>query len=255
MEVIFTSMSEVREVALLVTIALMIVPLSISYQQHLRLEKDILWSSFRGFLQLLLVGYVITFVFSIETWYVLTGLLLLMIMVAAVNASKRGKWLSSSLVIAFTSILIAVVISISLWIIFSVVPFKAQYILPMSGMIIGNSMVICGLTFERMYNDFQQTKEFIIVKLALGATPRQASQELIEKTIKTALIPSIDSFKTTGLVHLPGMMTGMIIAGASPVEAVKYQIVIMFSLMTSAVLSAMMVSFLAYRHFFIRAMF
>lgn len=82
--------------------------------------------------------------------------------------------------------------------------------------------------------------------------PRQASQDLLESTIKVSLIPSMDSLKTIGLVHLPGMMTGMIIAGASPIEAVKYQIVIMFSL-TAAVLPALTVSFLSYKHFYKRA--
>lgn len=248
-------MREVNELALFVTVALLAIPLFISYRQHLQLEKDILWSSARGFIQLLLMGYVIAFIFSIETWYILSGLLLLMVMIAAFNSAKRGKWLRPAPFIAFAGILAAVAVSLSSWLIFGVVPFRAQYVLPMSGMIIGNSLVICGLTFERMYNDFQQTKELILAKLALGATPRQASQELIEKTIRAALIPSVDTFKTIGLVHLPGMMTGMIIAGTSPVEAVKYQIVIMFSLIASAALSAIIVGFLTYKHFFRQAMF
>jgi putative ABC transport system permease protein len=248
-------MNEVNELALLVTVALVAIPLFISYRQHLQLEKDILWSSFRGFIQLMLMGYFITLIFAIETWYVLTTLLLIMTLIASSNSSKRGKWLPSAFSISFIVILTALLTSVSMWLVFNVVPFKAQYILPMSGMIIGNSMVIAGLTFERIHNDFNHTKNLIMVKLALGATPRQASQDLLESTIKVSLIPSVDSLKTIGLVHLPGMMTGMIIAGASPIEAVKYQIVIMFSLMTAAVLSALTVSFLSYKHFYKRAKF
>lgn len=244
-----------NELGLLVAFAFMMIPLIISYKQHLALEKDIFWSSLRGFLQLLLMGYAITFIFSIESRYVLSGIILIMILIASSNASARGKWLSSSFTIAFLSILIAVISSLSLWLIFDIVSFKAQYILTMSGMIIGNSLVVTGISFERIYHEFQQTKELIMAKLALGASPRQASQELIEKTIKAAMIPTIDTFKTIGLVHMPGLMTGMIIAGASPVEAVKYQIIIMFSLMSSSALSSITVSFLTYKEFFRKAMF
>jgi putative ABC transport system permease protein len=93
------------------------------------------------------------------------------------------------------------------------------------------------------------TKELIMVKLALGAPPPSTSQDLLESTIKASLIPSVDSLKTIGLVHLPGMMTGMIIAGVSPIQAVKYQIIIMFSLMTAAVLSSLTICCRMNRHF------
>ncbi|SEN50402.1 ABC transporter permease [Lihuaxuella thermophila] len=246
---------EISLFVLLATATIVLIPLFISYQQHLGLEKEILWSTLRGSVQLLLMGYVITWIFSIETGWLLTGLLLLMIGIAAENSSKRGKWLNRSFLIAFTAIFLGEAVSLFVWLIFDVVPFRAQYVLPMSGMVIGNTMVITALSFERLYHEFQQTKEQIMGKLALGANIRQASQDLIETTVKSALIPSIDSFKTIGLVHLPGMMTGMIIAGVSPVTAVKYQILIMMSLMASSVTSALTVSFLSYRSLFRASIF
>jgi putative ABC transport system permease protein len=113
-------------------------------------------------------------------------------------------------------------------------------------------MVITGLSFERLFHEFQQSKDQVMLKLYLYNIIRQFSQDMLETTVKAALIPSIDSFKTIGLVHLPGMMTGMIIAGVSPVIAVKYQIVI---LLASSVTSALTVSFLSYRHLYKASMF
>lgn len=235
---------------LMLTATVVVIPLFISYRQHLGLEKDLLWSTFRGTAQLLVMGYLIAWIFSIETGWLLAGLLLLIIAIASRDASRRGKWLRNPFRIAFVSIFLGEAVSLSVWLLFGVVPFQARYILPMSGMIIGNVMVIAGLSFERLFREFQQTKDQVMGKLALGATIRQASQDLIETTIKAALIPSIDSFKTIGVVHLPGMMTGMIIAGTSPITAVKYQIVILLSLMASSVTSALAVSFLSYRYLF-----
>lgn len=246
---------EISFFVLLVTTIVVMIPLFISYQQHLGLEKEILWSTIRGSIQLFLMGYLITWIFSIETGWLLIGLLLLMIYIAAYDSSKRGKWLIRSFVIAFTAITFGEAFSLIVWLIFDVIPFRAQYALPMSGMIIGNTMVITSLSFERLYHEFQQTREQIMGKLALGATIRQASQDLIRSTVRACLIPSIDSFKTIGLVHLPGMMTGMIIAGASPVVAVKYQMIIMLTLMASSVISAFTVSVLSYRYLFKASIF
>lgn len=243
-------MQTVSNWALFITAALLSIPLLISYHQRLRLEKEIWLSTIRGFIQLLLLGYIITLLFSLETWYVIIGLLFFMMLIAAFSAGKRGAWLRGSVRIAFIGICAAEAVSLMLWLTFGIVPFTAQYVFPMSGMIIGNAMVTSALTFERMDNEFKQTKDQIWGKLALGATPRQASQELLQTTIKAALIPSLDIFKTIGLVQIPGMMTGMIMAGASPIDAVRYQIVIMFSLLSSAVLSAMIVSYLSYRQFY-----
>ncbi|MFC7440572.1 ABC transporter permease [Laceyella putida] len=241
---------EISFFVLLATATFVLIPLTVSYQQHLGLEKEILWSTIRGSIQLLLMGYLITWIFSIETGWFLFGLLLLMISIAAHDAAKRGKWLKRSFVFAFAAISFGEAVSLFVWLLFDVVPFRAQYVLPMSGMIIGNTMVITGLSLERLYHEFQHTREQIMGKLALGATIRQASQDLIETAVKASLIPSIDSFKTIGLVHLPGMMTGMIIAGVSPIIAVKYQMIIMLSLMASSVTSALSVSFLCYRYLF-----
>jgi putative ABC transport system permease protein len=96
-------------------------------------------------------------------------------------------------------------------------------------------------------------REEILVALSLGATSRQASERLTREAIRAGMIPIIDSMKTVGLVQLPGMMTGLIIAGTSPIEAVRYQLLIMFSFTAASALTSIILGFLVYPTLFTRA--
>lgn len=249
------SVKDISYVTLLAVFFFMVVPLWLSYKQKLGLSKDILIASSRAFIQLLFIGYIITFVFSIQSPSLFSLLIIVMVVIAARACAKRGNDFRYAFWIAFSAIFAAEVISIFIWVAFGMVEYEGQYILPMSGMIIGSSMVAVSLTFDRLKREFELTKDLIMGKLALGATNRQASQDLIETTVKAALIPNVESMKTIGLVQLPGMMTGAIIAGASPVIAVKYQLVIVLTIFGNAAITAMIVCFLTYPAFFKQRMF
>lgn len=123
-------------------------------------------------------------------------------------------------------------------------------VIPIAGMIAGNAMVAVGLCYnnlgQRVISEQQQIQE----KLSLGATPKQASAILIRDSIRAALIPTVDSAKTVGLVSLPGMMSGLIFAGIDPVKAIKYQIMVTFMLLSTASLSTIIACYLTYRKFY-----
>jgi len=248
-------MRDISHAALLITGVFLLFPLWVSHRHQLGIAKEIALSSLRGAVQLVLIGYVIGYIFSIESWLLLALFILAMIVIAGLTSARRGKQYAHAFPIACAAILAAEAVSLAVWLTFFIIEPKAQYVLPMSGMIIGSSMTVASLTFERMLSEFQLTKPLILAKLALGASPRQACQELMENTIKAALIPNIESMKSLGLIHLPGMMTGAIIAGASPLIAVKYQLVILLTAMSTAAITAILVSFLAYRSFFRQKMF
>ncbi|WP_158023586.1 ABC transporter permease [Domibacillus antri] len=243
-------MKDISSGSLLAAFLFMTVPLWLSYKQQLGISKDIVIASIRAFVQLMGIGYLITLVFSIKSPVVFTLLILLMIIIAARTCARRGGVFHHSFRIAFFAIITAEIVSVIIWILFDIVSYEAQYILPMSGMIIGSSMVAVSLTFDRLKREFDSTKEMIMGKLALGATNRQASQDLIEAEVKASLIPNVGAMKVIGLVQLPGMMTGAIIAGASPVIAVKYQLVILLTIFGNAAITSIMVSFLTYPAFF-----
>lgn len=248
-------MKDISYLALLSSFLFLGLPLWLSYKQNLKLSKEMIIASIRAFLQLMAIGYVITFIFSLKTPLVFSALVLMMMMIAARTSAKRGSEFQFSFWIAFSAIAAAEVASITVWILFDIVDYEAQYILPMSGMIIGSSMVAVSLTFDRLKKEFEATKELMMAKLALGASNRQASQELIESTVKAALIPNVEAMKTIGLVQLPGMMTGAILAGAAPATAVKYQLLIVLTMFGNAAITSIMASFLAYSAFFKQKMF
>ena len=233
-----------------IIVVFILFPLLISMYHQLKLEKDILISSARAFVQLSLLGFILTFVFSLENWVSIFGYILFMMIIAAVTARKRGKQIPYAFGISFVSVFFSWTITVPLWILFHIIEFETPYVLAVSGMVIGNAMTASGQTFHLLQREFDQTKDLIETKLALGFTMYQASQEWIQQTVKTVLIPNIDTLKTVGLVQMPGMMTGMILAGTSPYQAVKFQIVIMFSITAVAVLSVLMISLLSYPFYF-----
>jgi putative ABC transport system permease protein len=117
-------------------------------------------------------------------------------------------------------------------------------------MVVGNSMVAIALVFRDLQSKFELQREEIETKLSLGASPKLASLPLIRASIRTALLPTVDSMKTLGIVQLPGMMTGLILAGANPEEAIKYQLMVAFMLVGSVTISSVLAGFLTYKRFF-----
>lgn len=128
----------------------------------------------------------------------------------------------------------------------NIVPATAQYIIPISGMLIGNSMVLSILFLNRFSAEIETSRDEIELILSLGGTPKQAIQKQLTDSIRASMIPTIESQKTIGLVQLPGMMSGQIIGGADPIQAVQFQLLIIFGLLTTATLTSILIGFLSY---------
>ena len=128
--------------------------------------------------------------------------------------------------------------------------FKAQQIIPIAGMVIGNSMNVCSLVMARVRDEINGRSPQIEAALALGATGRQAAQPYLRTSLRAGMTPIVDSTKTVGLIQLPGAMTGMILAGAAPLEAVQLQIIVMYMLIGAAAFTGLAATWLTYRQFF-----
>ena len=113
-------------------------------------------------------------------------------------------------------------------------------------MMIGNAMVLSILFLNRFDAEVQAHKDEVELILSLGGSPKQAIHHQLMQAIKASMIPTIESQKTIGLVQLPGMMSGQIIGGADPIQAVQFQILIIFALLTNATISSLMLGFLSY---------
>ena len=229
---------------------LMIIPIFISNREKLGLEKDMIISVLRAVVQLVIVGYVLKYIFAVDNKIVTLALVLIMIINAAINTRKRGKGIKNCGVISFVALIIGTSITLTILIITKAIEFKPDDVIPISGMIISQAMVAIGLTYRTLISSFEERREEIEAKLSLGADIKHASKDILRKSIKFAITPNIDSAKTLGIVSLPGMMTGLILGGASPVTAIKFQIMVTFMMMSASSMGIIIAGYLAYKKFY-----
>ncbi|MBW7983881.1 iron efflux ABC transporter permease subunit FetB [Enterobacillus tribolii] len=240
----------ITDQSLLMALALVVIALLISGKEKLGLEKDILWSITRAIIQLIIVGYVLKYIFNVDH-AVLTLLMVLFICVnAAWNAKKRSKNLDNAFVISLIAIVTGTGLTLAVLIFSGSIEFTPMQVIPISGMIAGNAMVAVGLCYNNLRQRFADERQKVQEMLSLGATPKQSSGAIIRNSIRAALIPTVDSAKTVGLVSLPGMMSGLIFAGIDPVKAIRYQIMVTFMLLSTASLSTIIAGYLAYARFY-----
>ena len=235
-------MNNISIASLLISSSLVLVTLFFSYWQKLKLEKGVIIGDVRAVVQLVLVGY--------KNPVFTTLLLLFMIFNAAYNAAKRGKAIKKGLIISFLSITVGTIVTLAILVLSKTIQYEPYQIIPVSGMIVGNAMVALGLCYKQIASDFKIKREEVETKLSLGADILPSSIEIIRDSIKTGMLPTIDSAKTLGIVSLPGMMTGLILAGSSPMEAIKYQIMVTFMLLSTTSISSFIACYLSYRSFF-----
>lgn len=232
--------------ALTMTLIFVLIPLILSKTLKLGLEKDTFIATVRSIIQLLIVGYLLQFVFDADHFIYIVLMIMLMIVAAVQNVRRKGFFIKGiTWKVALTFIVIEVLTQ-SILIGLKITPPTAQYIIPISGMVIGNSMVLSILFLNRFIAEIEAHEDETELILSLGGTPKQAIHTQLISSIRASMIPTIESQKTMGLVQLPGMMSGQIIAGADPVQAVMFQLLVVFLLLTTAAMSSAMIGFLAY---------
>jgi putative ABC transport system permease protein len=236
--------------SLLFASLLIVISLLFSYSQKLGLEKETIIGVIRAVVQLSLVGYVLNFIFGLKSPFFTTLLLLFMSINAAHNASTRGKNIKNAMLISFVSIISGTAITLSVLVAARAIKYEPNQMIPVGGMIISNAMVAIGLCYRQLNSNFKNRRQEVETKLALGAEIHRASIEIVRDSIKTGMLPTIDSMKTLGIVTLPGMMTGLILAGTSPLQAIRFQIMVTFMLLSTTSIAAFIACFLSYRSFF-----
>lgn len=240
----------ISNTSLVLASLLLLISIFFSYYQKLHLEKEIIISIIRAVIQLLVIGYILTFIFSVDSPYFTALLLLSMITNAAYNAKKRGEGIKNAFLISFIAVLFGACITLGILVLTKSLKFTAYQVIPVGGMITGNAMVAVGLCYRQLKSNFDSRREEVEAKLSLGADIKNASLEIIRNSIKTGMVPTIDSAKTLGIVSLPGMMTGLILAGTPPLLAIRYQIMVTFMLMSTTSIASFTACYLAYKGFY-----
>lgn len=240
--------------ALSLTLIFVLIPLVLSKTLNLGLGRDMTVATIRSIVQLLAVGYVLKFVFDSESLLYIFLMVALMIVAATQNAQKKGAAIQGIAWKIAVTLIFVEVLTQGILIGFNITPATAQYIIPISGMVIGNSMVLSILFLNRFTAEVEDHQDQTELILALGGTPKQAIHRQLINSIKASMIPTIESQKTVGLVQLPGMMSGQIIAGADPIQAVQFQLLIMFLLLTAAAVTSVSLGYLSYPTLFNKRM-
>ncbi len=238
-----------------VSLVLVVISLGLIRWWKIGLEKILLLGTVRTFIQLTLMGYVLTFFFQQESWIFMVTLISIMILIASFEGTRRQK---STKIPHYFLILtgtmfgtVVIVLGTIIKFILGVQPWYYPYaMIPIGGMIIGNALNSTTLAVNRFIGELTHRQEEIELMLSLGAPSRDAVQDSIRDAVQAALIPTINSMMTVGLVFLPGVMSGQILSGVDPLIAVRYQIMIMYMWVTTTALANITALAFVYRQFF-----
>lgn len=237
--------------ALGLTALLLVIPIIISYKEGLHIIKDLIVATVRAVVQLIILGFLLHYIFKInDKW-----LLVLCVFVIIVNASWNTISRSSPVMhhvflISFVAIFVGTALPLAGTIATGAIQFTANEVIPIGGMLANNGLIAINLAYQNLDRAFVQDDTNIESKLSLAATPKLASKGAIRESIRLAIVPTIDSVKTYGLVSIPGMMTGLIIGGVPPLQAIKFQLLVVFIHTTATIMSALIATYLSYGQFF-----
>ena len=215
---------------------LLIIPLAILLWMRIPLVGRLLVGAIRMTVQLLLVGFYLQFVFKLNNPWLNVVWVLVMIMVADISVI-RGAGLRIQRLVWPLSIALLIGIFVPLLYFLAVILhfqnlFEARFIIPIGGMILGNCLRANIIGVRRFYQSIRQGEKLYCQRLADGATLAEATRPYLRTALEEALSPTLATMATIGIVSLPGMMTGVILGGADPMTAIRYQIAIMIAIFT-----------------------
>lgn len=218
-------------------------------------ERQIISATLRMTIQLFIAGYLLTWVFDRPHFLTVLVILAVMLVFAVINAIRRinehvpvplRKVMAVSLVVGAVSSLaffLVVIVGHGAW-------QEPRYVIPIAGMIVGNSMTGVALGASRLIQGMDDQRPTIEAALMLGATPRTGSRKVVQQAFDAAILPTVNTMVGIGIVSLPGMMTGQILAGEDPNVAIRYQIAIMVGIMAAVAMSVAILVEWGHRTFF-----
>ena len=242
---------ELSYLDLLIATLLVVMAGAISVALRLGLVKTLSWAAVRCVVQLGMIGVVLKYIFDLNTPWLVLGWLLVMLFFASrevVRRSKRrysGIRLDAFITMSVAAIVVGVIVTQA---VIKVRPwYDPQYLIPIFGMLFGNSLNGICLGLDRFLEHLRSRRQEVELLLAFGATRSEALRQAFRESVRTGMIPIINNMSVAGVVSLPGMMTGQIVAGVSPMQAVAYQIVIMFMIAAANAVGSMTIVWLAGR--------
>ncbi|HBC4120765.1 TPA: iron export ABC transporter permease subunit FetB [Staphylococcus aureus] len=237
--------------ALGLTALLLVIPIIISYKEGLHIIKDLIVATLRAVVQLIILGFLLHYIFKINDKWLLVLCVFVIIFNASWNTiSRSSPVMHHVFLISFVAIFVGTALPLVGTIATGAIQFTANEVIPIGGMLANNGLIAINLAYQNLDRAFVQDGTNIESKLSLAATTKLASKGAIRESIRLAIVPTIDSVKTYGLVSIPGMMTGLIIGGVPPLQAIKFQLLVVFIHTTATIMSALIATYLSYGQFF-----
>ncbi len=235
-------------IKLLYAFAFVIVAIVIAYIEKLGIEKEIFYVSILALIQLFILGYALLYIFSLG---MMGAFLMISVMITVASylimkeiKLKHKKKLFLSLFVTF---LTTTIISLIILVFSDVIKFEPIYVIPLMGMVVGNTMNTVHLTLDKIIDLVKSERDILWGYLALGATELTALKPFIKNAVKSAIIPQMNRTKSVGVIFIPGAMVGMLLSGANPIYAAEIQIVIMWMILSSSIISGILICYLMYK--------
>jgi len=223
----------------------------LSWRARLRLERDLAIAVVRSLTQLLLVGAALKIIVDQDTWIGFSFLwVAAMVTFAAITVSRRAPQLPGVLPVAFTALVCSSVAGLGLLFALGVFPVEGRTVVPLAGMVVGNSLAAGVLAVRRLVEAVSERRADLEARLALGLPWPDASRPLVRSVLRLAIAPDIERIKALGIVVLPGAMTGLILAGVDPLDAVRVQLALMYVILGAAATTTSVVALLGTRRLF-----
>jgi putative ABC transport system permease protein len=238
---------------LAVAASLILLDAILSVVLRLNLHRQVLVAALRMVVQLVAVGFILRALFALHHPAATLVVVLIMSTIAAreiaARSERRFKGLAG-VALSGTGVAIATVATVGLALLTAIRPhpwYDARYAVSLVGIILGSVLNSGSLALDTLLGSVTRERDSIEAQLSLGATFQQAAMPLLRQAIRRGLLPIINQMSAAGVITLPGIMTGQILAGIDPLEAVKYQILLMFLLAGGSGLSAAIIAYLALR--------
>jgi len=243
-------MKEISYLQVALALVLVVIAIVVSRYWKLSVAKDMAIGSVRSFIQLVAVGYALQFIFDLESVWLILLAVAVMLTVGAYTAAGRVKKMTRAFPICLAAMIAGSLVTLAVMLVIDIIPFNARYIIPLGGMIISNAMNACALTMSRLTTDLYTNSLAIETSLSLGKSWRVASREFQRESATAGMMSMLNFMKTVGIVALPGAMTGMILGGADPMEAVLLQVVVGYMLFAAVTITSVVSVELTVRRFF-----
>ncbi len=232
----------------------MVVTGLIALAMGLGLTRSLWLATARTYLQILALGLVLRWLFGVDSWWLVVAIIAFMTLMAAMTIVRRapdapqGVLAPTFFAVSATGFLVTfavtgLVVQVDPW-------YLPRYVIPIAGMVLGNSMNGIALALERTFADMDARESEILALTALGATPWEAARDSVRTALRAGMIPGINTLSAAGIVFIPGMMSGQVLAGTDPLVAAPYQIVVMVMVATADVLGSTLAVMLTYRRRF-----